>query len=366
MIIYKPYKVIKNHEVVVKAVFDLNNKREELWFSFHKDYEKYIVTENADAFLIGLLLLAMKKGTDINVQSQISAKLYYQLNHYLINALYLANNEWKKIKINVESVNNKDLCTEFAVGTGISCGVDSFATICDHLHEIDDFKIDYFTFFNAGSHGGFGGDKARKIFIDKLNLVKPYANEVKKQIIGVDTNLNEILMMTHLQTHTIRDVACVLNLQKLFKYYYYASAYRFDNYKLDRKTQSYYDILLLNMLSTESTCFYSSVSQYTRVERTEIITNYSPTRKYLNVCVSSNKTGIVKNCSVCSKCLRTQLTLDLLGKLDLYKDVFDLDKYYNKKDKYIGRILYTRKKDIFSKEIYNLIKNKNYHIAFKC
>ena len=39
---------------------------------------------------------------------------------------------------------------------------------------------------------------------------------------------------------------------------------------------------------------------------------------------AASKTGQVENCSVCNKCLRTQITLDLLGKLDLYQDVFDL------------------------------------------
>jgi len=362
LIIYEPQKIVKDDEVIIKAAFDSNNKRQELWFSFNKRYENYIITENADAFLVGLLLLAMKNGENIDVQAQVSAKLYYQLNHYLINALNLANNDWKKINIRVKSINDKDLCIKPSAGTGISCGVDSFATIYDHLNEVDNFRIKYFTFFNAGSHGDFGGDKARRVFKDRLKLVKSYADDINKQIIEIDTNLNEILMMNHQQTHTIRDVACVLNLQKLFRYYYYASAYRFNHFKLNQNDMADYDILLLSLLSTESTTFYSAVSQYTRVERTRNITEYPYTYKYLNVCTAASKTGRVENCSVCNKCLRTQITLDLLGKLDLYQDVFDLKKYSNKKEKYVGQILSQKNSDIFSKEIYSLIKNKNYHV----
>src|SRR5699024_4268995 len=197
----------------------------------------------------------------------------------------------------------------------------------------------YFTFFNAGSHGGFGGEQARSLYKKRLELMRPYAEEVNKEIITVDTNLNEILMMHHEKTHTIRSIACILNLQKLFKYYYYASAYRFNHYELADVGMGSYDLLVLNMLSTESTTFYSAVSQFSRVERTEYINEYLPSHKYLNVCTRSSSTGIEDNCSSCDKCLRTQFTLELQGNLENYEEVFDFDTYNKNKDRYIGQVL---------------------------
>lgn len=359
--------VIEKSDLDTRIVtdFEVNNERFQLWYSFDNKYSEFLVTENSDSALVSLLLLAMKEGQDIYVKGQVSEKLYYQINHYLINALSLANDKLKKINITVERLNSNSLNRKSCTGTGVSCGVDSFSTIFDHLNEKDNYKIDYFTFFNAGSHGEFGGEKARQVFKERLALVKPFADEFKTEIITVDTNLNEILLMNHQQTHTLRDVACILNLQKLFKYYYYASAYRFDYFKLDPISPTKYEILILNMLSTESTTFYSSVSQFNRVERTRNISKFEYTYRYLNVCIASSSTGVVKNCSVCDKCLRTELTLDLLGELDKYNKIFDIDKYNKVKDKYIGKILCDKNIDMFSKEIFDLIKEVKYDITLK-
>jgi hypothetical protein len=364
MIIYAPTKEIKDNKVYLNFKFELRSKPHTLWFSFPIKYENYLVTENADAALAALLLLAMYNGENIDVQAPISARLYYQLNHYVINALNLANSNWKLIKVKVKETNEQSLNINTASGTGISCGVDSFATIVDHLSENNDFNIEYFTFFNAGSHGNYGGEKARELFNERLELVKPFIEEINKSLIEVDTNLNEILMMEHHKTHTIRDIACVLNLQKLFKNYYYASAYRFDHYRLNElATSADYDLLILTMFSTESTTFYSSVTQYTRLERTKLITEYTPTYKYLNVCVHSSITGEAKNCSSCNKCMRTQLTLDLLEKYYLYKEIFDFNIYMKNKSRYIGQIIYEKKNNSFSQEIYDLLIEKKSHVT---
>ena len=77
-----------------------------------------------------------------------------------------------------------------------------------------------------------------------MNLVKPYVKSASKKLITIDSNLSELLMMNHQQIHTIRDVSCILNLQKLFFYYYYAAAHRFDYFEISDKDMEYYDILI--------------------------------------------------------------------------------------------------------------------------
>ena len=363
LIIYQQGKVQEGDTIILSTAYEMRNAEGgELWFSFPVKYDKYLVTENADAAVIGLLLLAMKNAENIEVEGSLSARLFYQLNHYLIPALNLANSKWKPISIEAKELNTNSLNQAGIAGTGLTCGVDSLATVCDHLNELEPFDIRCFTFFNAGSHGNFGGDMARDVFKKRRRLVKRFSDEVGKDLLWVDSNINEILIMDHQQTHTIRDAACVLNLQKLFRYYYYASAYRFDYFKLNDRGTADYDILLLSMLSTESTTFYSSAAQYTRVERTNLIVDYSPSYEYLNVCTRASATGEVENCSTCNKCLRTQLTLESLQKLPLYEDVFDLRKYRRKRTNYIGRVLSERKSNMLSKEIYELMRQTRLQI----
>lgn len=362
MYIKKPYINEDESYIYVNYPYKLQKLEENiLWFKIEKKYKEYVTIENSDAGLISLLLLGMKQGENIEVEGQVSERLYYGIKNYIISALNLANMEWQKIDIKVDKLNKYKISESKENGTGLSCGIDSLSTIYNHDRLEEEYKVSYFTFLNAGSHGEYGGEIARQVFEERYKLISNYPT--KNNIIKIDSNINEILMMNHQLTHTLRSIGCILNLQKLFKYYYYASTYRFENYQLKNSHDTgNYDILLLPLLSTETTNFYSSVSHLTRVERTLLVSNYPESYDNLNVCVASSSTQIVENCSVCSKCLRTEIALDLLGKLHLYKKVFDIDKYNKVKTKYIGYVLSNKKNDIFLNEIYELMKEKKYKI----
>jgi len=365
IIIYKQKLIKTGDSIVLSAEFELDERKEELWYKFPAVYEKYLVTERLDAFAVGLLFLGLTTGKDLKLVGSLSARLSYTLNHYLIPALCLANPDFKKIKIISDNLDSEDLNIFKVAGTGISCGIDSFATYIDHKNEKGPNKIEFFTFFNAGSHGDFGGENARKIYYERARLVSGFVHEVNKDLIMVDTNLSEILQMSFQQTHSFRNISCVLNLQKLFKNYYYASAYRFDHFKLNLKDTSDSDIFYLSMLSTESTNLFSSVSQYTRVEKTLLITDYPETYNFLDVCTNPNFKGEYRNCSKCEKCLRTQFTLELFGKLDLYKKVFNLDIYNKEKDKYLAQLIENKNKNIINRELYETLKKYNFTFTFK-
>lgn len=360
MVIGAPELVDDGNDVIARAKYTLNDRSDHLWFSFPSEYREYIVTERADAFLVGLLLLAMKHGEDIQLEVPVSARLHYGLTHYLTTAIHLTNREWQRINVTPSRLDSEDLNRVRVAATGLSCGVDSFSTVCEHADMAGEYKIGYFTFFNAGSHGSYGGDLARKLFLDRLRLVRAFADENGIPVIPVDSNINETLGMEHLPTFVIRDIACMLNLQKLIRNYYFTTSYRFDStWPL---TSASRNLLARTMLSTESTTIYPSASQYSRVERTALISDYEPTYRYLNVCVSSQDTGIVQNCSACHKCMRTQLALELLGKLELYTRVFDIDLYRRNRTRFIGWTMLTRKKDPLSRELMDLLRERKRRI----
>lgn len=56
--------------------------------------------------------------------------------------------------------------------------------------------------------------------------------------------------------------------------------------------------------------------------------------------------------------MRTALTLDLLGKLDQYKNVFDFNTYRKHIETFIWHIITTRNDNQINNEIYNLLKRK--------
>jgi len=359
IIIKKPELQIEADWAIISVIFIMEGKEERLWYKIPVKFRKFLVTENVDAFLVGLLFLGLKTGNDIILESPVSERLHYTLNHYVIKALCLANPLLKPIKIHAVDLNSMSLNISGFAGTGLSCGVDSLATYYDHIGEKGQFNIEYFTYCNAGSHGDFGGANSRKIFFERLNSVKKFADYEDKDIIAIDSNISEILKMNFQQTHTFRNISCILNLQKLFKNYYYASGYRFDYFRLNKDVTSDADILYLSMLSTESLDLFSSVNYMNRRERTEFISKFPKTYSTLDVCTNPLQANKFKNCSSCEKCMRTALTLQLLDKLHYYKEVFDIEIFLKQKDKFIGQLVINRNLNESNKDLYNFLKKEN-------
>ena len=98
--------------------------------------------------------------------------------------------------------------------------------------------------------------------------------------------------------------------------------------------------MLIHMLSTENTFISLHGSQYSRILKTYLISNHRLAQQYLDVCLSSfdykyrNNQKI--NCSCCEKCMRTQFTLEYFNKLEDFQDVFYLERYFERKEKYLS------------------------------
>ena len=64
-----------------------------LYFDFEQRYEEYLCPERSDAFVMGLLSSAMETGCDIEFETPMTDRLFYQMNDdYLpMMAKYHAN-----------------------------------------------------------------------------------------------------------------------------------------------------------------------------------------------------------------------------------------------------------------------------------
>lgn len=219
------------------------------------------------------------------------------------------------------------------IGTGISCGVDSFTTIYDnYINETDsNFRINSLFFFNSGTHGDFEDAASHKKFRDRVALNKTGADELGLPMYLVNSNY-------HAFTHKIGEqkigylaiYSCVLSLQRYIKRYYSSSNFsydevaRFSKLTRDLDIAEYSESFLLHLISTENFELVSDGCQYERPVKTERISEWDFAQRHLNVCVSKKADG-VHNCSCCKKCARTLLALEAMGKLEQFKEVFDLD-----------------------------------------
>lgn len=329
LIINQPRK--EDNKIISTIQYD--SKSYDMFFEVEKEYSDYLNTDNANSFLIALLPFIVKHNYNIIIKSKISSKLYYQLNTYLIPMLC---NAFNKEPINIECEITNTKYNSKGVGASISCGVDSFYTLLKHKNLKDKSKdITHLCFFNAGSNGEFGGEKAQQLFNDRVEHIREFCKEYKYSLVTVNSNMNELIMMNHEKRHTFTTLACVYALEKLFNTYYFASGLGFDGSHIDEDDTAFYDILNVKCLSNENITFYCSGIETTRMEKIKYISNFEETYNWLNVCVGNDW----KNDGTCLKCIRTMTALESIDKLDKYRNVFDLDKYYKDRTKILASVI---------------------------
>ncbi|MEH6996268.1 hypothetical protein V7075_26785 [Neobacillus drentensis] len=354
--IYQPEKVNINGNVRLQAKFEIAGVEDVLWYETNEKFGRYMTTERVDAFLVGLLWLGIRKGENIKVKGPLSAKLFYGLNYHLlplISQMY----KYKPIQVQCDQLVSSALPNEGAVGTGLSCGIDSLSTAIEHLGKDipENYQITHFTFFNNGS-SNFWGTRQRqdKLFRARVAWAKACAEELGKELIVVDSNINDVLKMSFVRTHTLRNISTLLVFQKLFHIYYYSSTFQTLYTKFNNDSASY-DVISLPLLSTENVTFYSSGNNYTRVQKTQMVSNFDLSYKYLNVCLTR-----IHNCGRCLKCKRTLLTMDIQGSIENYKNIFNLVAFNKVKENYIKEVIASRNRDPWFREIYEEMVRKNY------
>ncbi len=342
-------------------------------------YGNYFTCEVADAFVLALLLPALQSNQDILVKAPVSEKLYYNLKHTVIYLLAKAF-KYKEIDIKVE----KTIVLETnstGVGTGCSLGVDSFATMLSHTSQDcpESYKLTHLTFFNVGSHGEKDFGKVRESYLKDLIVIKDFANEIKLPLVSAESNLSIFYSnygFNFNQSHLIRNMSTVLSMQKLFKKYIYSSGFPVTWTHITDKDIAIMESILQPLLSTESTELIVGEAKLFRSEKTRLISEYELPRKHLYVClknlVINDKMNTVwfnhdtkfRNCGTCEKCLRTLITFDIIGKTNLYEDIFDIKKFNSLKKLYMAKIIGLKNKDFFCYDIYYFAKRNNYKISF--
>lgn len=332
-----PYITSEGDYFILNNTVTIDGLEKNIWFKVDKKFEPYLCDERNDAYLIACLNYAMRNNHDIVSEIPITETLLFNINTYLIPALIENNPSFHKVRIQAQT-DNTILPSKGAVGTGISCGVDSLHAIANHLDSIyPNHVITHVTFNNVGSHGE--GEAARKLYLSRIERPRQFAEDMGYTFVASDSNLMDVIEQSHFKTHTYSSMFPVFCLQKLFSIYYYASGgYKFNEFDLKDKPQlccGSYELLSLPIFSTPNITICSDGMGLTRMGKIKQIINYKPSYRYLNVCLEEGD-----NCGHCEKCVRTLLGLDALGVVDRYKEVFNVDYYHSHKKWYLQQMLY--------------------------
>lgn len=357
IIIHKPEISLAENAARLSAVISTGEKDEVLWYEVSSEYAQYL-TDTADAFLTAYLPYAMQHGADIEVEGAVSERLYFQLTGTLIPILAKYSKIFKKINIRAKYFTANNHCVTPHAATGFSRGVDSFDAVCQALEAENSQKLTHLTLFNVGSHRSTTGNtpaQAQELFRKRLEISTETARPLNLPIVAVNSNLGELLTLKYIIVHHFCSFSAVLALQKLFSSYYYASGFALDEFSIKKcdVCSAYYAPVLAQCLSTESTEFYISGQEKSRLDKVEFISHFPITYDKLNVCYYEEK-----NCGKCEKCIRTQYELYAVGKLDLYKGSFDVDSFYRNKDKYMDFVLRHQDSTDF-RDILNTMRKNN-------
>jgi len=340
----------------------------ELWFSVPSEYEEWLTDDVYDAFLVAAIYPAMFYGEPIQIEGKVSHRLYDNIVHYAMPVAEAYRDYLHSVEVSVTGFADAKKIG-YGAATGFSGGIDSFCTFVDrYVNEGDkDVRITSLFMFNVGSHGG-GGNHAREVFHNRYNLLKSFPDEVKLPYVPLDSNLFDFYQdhWEYEGGHFCR-VAAALLFQKKFSRWYLSSshAYKewmeemFDRNKVDLTSVA--EAYLSPLLSTNGMEIVTDGSQYYRTEKTERIVGYKPAQRLLNVCVNHwGESTSAANCGRCTKCKRTLLALDVMGKLDEFDKVFDIVDYRKNRRKYWYECIKTYDTDVFSKDIVEFAKRKGY------
>ena len=331
-----------------------NSKKEETkicYFEFDIKYKKYLCDERSDAFVMGLLTTAMENDMDIEFESPISEKLYYQLSTYYIPLVSKNNSSYPMYDIKIAGpTDNKIIKNEKAVATGCSGGVDSFYTIAKHTsNDIPkSYKLTHIVCSSSGT-SDFTQERVIKNFKNTFDEIQKIADDCNLNAIVCYNNLYEFYKVPFKGFQTFANTtygSIAFALQKLISIYYLSSGPSLTYFNMDINVNgvgdaSSFDLLTAQCITSENISFYSTGMELDRIEKQEYISDFEPAKKNLKVCGAYEyiKDLHFINCSRCKKCIRTMSHLYVLGKLDNFKDVFDVEYFYKNKNKLLGKFL---------------------------
>ena len=237
-------------KALLKYNYTENSIKKTLWYEVDTVYKKYLIDELADAFVVVFINYAMLNNLDIQSEIPISSRLYYNLVQHYIPTLVNNNNNFNNISLDIP---HKTLMftNEGKVGTGMSGGVDSFATFLlnSNIKMPQEYRVNQLTFFNVGAIQSSNYpyydmtdilefknkeivEKSLKLNEKRFMASLSIAENLNMPLIRVESNILEVQKSIHEYLHTQRTISAVLILQKYFSKYYFASTLPLEHFKI--------------------------------------------------------------------------------------------------------------------------------------
>jgi hypothetical protein len=300
--------------VELESAFSLLPETFPLWYEVPVEHRDALSTDRGDAFVVGLLFLAMRLPEDIEVRAPMSPQLLRGLREY--QRIF---SEWFDYLQAVEIEHDgyaSSVRDASGTGTFFSGGVDSFFTLRSHLEDrepISQYQI---------THG---------LFIDGFDTKRPGTPTFDAFFEAYDAlfdglGLTLLPVRTNLKTYINNEttgwrcshgaflMSIPLVLQQLLGRCYVPSSFTYSG-SMDSIAGT--NPMVDHLLSTGDLEIVHDGAWAGRVRKTEAIASWPATRDHLYVCFDREGTSL-QNCCRCEKCIRTMIALDISGQLSQY------------------------------------------------
>ncbi|MCW5556038.1 MAG: hypothetical protein KIS67_28255 [Verrucomicrobiae bacterium] len=309
-----------------------------IWFKIEPDPGISSVEQIADAFVLPGILGTVACGRDVTFGFAVSEMLLLNLRAAILPLLLRLHPDLfpSTATIKAEGVAREPSAAARGSATGLSCGLDSLATIADllKLPVSHSRRLAATAFFDTGNHDPLHTGDTSPLFVERTAKARFCAAEIKLPLFVVQSNVDDWFPGAFARLHTLRNVSAAFLLAPRVRHYVYANAAPLWATRCSSADSAYLDSVLLPLLSTEALTFHSGTPALDSVSKARLIAGLPVAHRHLNVCLYEGH-----NCSRCEKCLRRMLTLDVVGALQAFSDVFDLEAYADARSWYIGYVL---------------------------
>lgn len=371
MITIGKIRFAENNPSKIEAVLNITGREDfTLFVETDPDYGQFLVTERADAFLVGTLMYGLMNGHDITCTNPVTSDLVFMLENQLIPILCKYEDRFHPVKIFCETVDGA-IPNAGAVGTGNSLGVDSFCTIAEaYQAKSENMRLTHLCTFNSGVLGGYYQRNNWDYCAAKLyEREQRVADELGLPMIHVESNLPNLMRVRTDYYGTNWILLHVMSLAKLFRTYYVSSnsADYAKLFNLERTCQtdnSTYDLLTLQCVSYQGGIrFISGGGEKDRGEKLKTVAQFPIGRRNLQSCQTEHY-----NCMMCDKCRRNLTHMDALGLLDDFSEAYDIPYYRAHREEYIRYLcdsVHSGLHGVFLEPAYELLKQREPELIAK-
>lgn len=305
-------KILKDDKVILSADIISKNfeNHQTVFFSYPEEYWDYI-PETADPFFPGLLIPCMFAGEDLEIFPPLSEKLME--NQLLVQDIFHTwhPNEARKVEVKTKILHKNQPGSIQRNATFFSLGVDSMYSLLKHLPQNGasaDNELTSLVYMK-------GMELPLKTY--SKNQDRPVIDAIKKvgrhydlDVIIGETNLRDVFPLDWEEQYFGPGLASTaLSLSNGFGKIFIPSSHSYRFFFHDPSSP-----LLDHLWSTEQTNIIHDGAEKERAQKiSDLIAKDAFALTNLRVCIDNE--GGIHNCGKCSKCIRTMITLEILGLL---------------------------------------------------